>query len=124
MADKQTLLDLADRVEADAGKFTPSYNSVLAALKPYGAWDMNIDAALDGSLDAAKALHDAVLPGWEFTIYSHIQAHHPPEQVYVQLEGKGYYSGKGSYLAAAWVAAILRAVAESDRVERKADECI
>lgn len=104
MTDKQTLLDLAERVEAGDATHKELRNAFpdIEGYFPYPA------DALDGSLDAAKALHDAVLPGWDFDIVSIDNEH----QVDVGPCGTlRSYSGDAPTLAASWEAAILRAKA-------------
>ena len=69
--------------------------------------------ALNGSLDAAKALHDAVLPGWWFCFDGNCKGERGNNAI---VAGHGLWkscSGSASNPAAAWVAAILRAVAEN-----------
>lgn len=105
MSKKQTLLDLADRVEAGS---TPNkeINKVLfptrRVVHPYPDYC--------GSLDTVKVLHDAVLPGWEAIIYlrsgASIWTHDTPRF-------RGYCDSS----AAAWVAAILRAKAQEQNDE-------
>ena len=127
---KQNLLDLADRVEArnlglssarEIGKaLGVDYHTHAAAIA-------NLASALNGSLDAVKALHDTVLPGWG-----------SGHEYYTNGEDRGVISwvwpetfwepdwqlGQDCYRshpdaaegccpahAAAWVAAILRAKA-------------
>ena len=71
-----------------------------------------INAALHGSLDAAKALHEAVLPGWCWAImFNHIVTVSPQKAGTVQTM---IYQGAATNPAAAWVAAILRAKGASD----------
>jgi len=71
MPDKQTLLDLAERVEAGENNINMRQEINEHLIKPT---DHNISMqssmytwmqdGIVGSLDAAKTLHDAVLPGW------------------------------------------------------------
>jgi len=74
--------------------------------------------ALNGSLDAAKALHDAVLPRWTRSVDATV----PDAGIEVALYKGGVFddarkevTGDSTNEARAWVAAILRAKAqESD----------
>lgn len=75
----------------------------------------NIAKAIDGSLDAAQALHDAVLPGW---IMGKIHQYNDPTNLWNVLIYKANSDwvssakcGTAPNAAAAWVAAILRAKA-------------
>ena len=73
----------------------------------FGGLD-NTCEAFNGSLDAAKALHDAVLPGWGWYIDWDNNT-----TVALNKLGKAVsYEGMASKPAAAWVAAILRAKAQ------------
>jgi len=61
--------------------------------------------AYDGSLDAAKALHDAVLPGWEFGYDGTI--------AWVKLPGlRTSYrkDDRNGFTSRAWLIAILKAL--------------
>lgn len=58
--------------------------------------------AFSGSLDAAKALHDALLPGWTWTRW--------PQGDFEVGKGFGeFYIGKSLDPARAWLIAILKA---------------
>jgi hypothetical protein len=64
----QALIELRDKVQAgdqDADIWRDIW-------RHYGVWDWKVAAsarnAFKGSLDAAKALHEAVLPGWWWTV--------------------------------------------------------
>lgn len=62
--------------------------------------------AFHGSLDAAKRLHDALLPGWKWDVMS-------DGQVCLQKGGRfvsGSHVRKADNPARAWLLAILRAV--------------
>lgn len=114
---------LAERVEA--GKKIPedTYKIAAAIFDVPSVFITNtiirqVDSALNGSLDAAKALHNAVLPGW--TIYwEHDTGHGPglPYSFFALQRGdmdhanpeNKEFTGRANTPAAAWVAAILRA---------------
>lgn len=77
-------------------------------------------AAFSGSLDAAKALHDALLPGWAVKLWAWVNDDadaqvYPPVVVdrvgYERVEGVDIFSAEtdGNNLARAWLLAILRA---------------
>lgn len=70
--------------------------------------------AFNGSLDAAKALHEALLPGWTTVLGQN--AHHGDWSAIVRLTEDGeitheYYGGAEDAPARAWLLAILRAYA-------------
>ena len=99
------LLKLAERVEADKWVEDDSwalYN--ILSKRQRNSTQKLMYQALKGSLDAAKALHDAVLPGWEWEMGR--------LSTWVYEVGNEPYIGKASNPAAAWVAAILRAKAQ------------
>ena len=95
------LTRLADAVEAgtwpgDTTEFWGHANHMLAF------------AAFNGSLDAAKSMHEAVLPGWYW------ERHHKREMVvwnYGVLQSKWGRSGNPDP-ARAWLLAIIRALAQ------------
>lgn len=65
----------------------------------------NAKMAYRGSLDAAQALHDAVLPGWEYGYDGAI--------AWVKMPGlrTSYrYDDRNGYTARAWLIAILKAL--------------
>jgi len=65
--------------------------------------------AYHGSLDAAKALHDAVLPGWEW----HLGPSNAKVYPYNGSPLKSW-SGMADNPARAWLLAILRALAAGE----------
>ena len=67
--------------------------------------------AYNGSLDAAKALHEAMLPGWEFKIgltnaVVFLRTH---------KDNDPQHSGMSEVSARAWLLAIIRAVMAGER---------
>lgn len=69
------------------------------------AWEAN-----QGSLDAAKALHDAVLPGWHCRV---TRGKHTREAIVQRDMMAGEYaSGEADDTARAWLIAIIRALIE------------
>lgn len=100
------LIKLAERVEAED---TLTYSDVLTPLGiDWAAWAENKNSPVI-SLDAAKALHDAVLPGW---LYGIVQKPNWCEVgVYKDNGYTDIQRGQSPTPAAAWVAAILRAKA-------------
>ena len=61
-----------------------------------------VDRAFHGSIDAAKALHDALLPGWTWTRW-------PQGDIEVCKDGCEFYIGQSFDPARAWLIAILKA---------------
>lgn len=97
MAQLTALKELAEKVEADNWRWSVR----LDAGMPDEAYD-----AFNGSLDAAKALHEAVLPGWVWGIC--FNAH---SELYAWV-GDGEYETDECYSpnpARAWLMAILAA---------------
>ena len=105
MTRKQALIELRDKVEAGE---RPKQDGV--CYKLFGdAWVHIYDIYSSGSLDAAKALHEAVLSGWSATI---------------QLEGlcyvhgfDGEHSATSDNPARAWLLAILEALISQEKKE-------
>lgn len=100
------LTDLAERVEAGERQHALVVE-VAAALNKQGM-GYTSEAIRDGSLDAAKALHDAVLPGWDYCIAcvdGEYDVSLGPQETF-----NTWGESKAPTPAAAWVAAILRAV--------------
>ena len=103
------LIDLLERVEAGAGHY-----DVLAAAND---WAMSIGKsglyacvmdAYHGSLDAAKALHDAVLPGWIYDVTNgsaFVIRHCDDDEA-----SNPQFCGECESSARAWLIAIIRAL--------------
>lgn len=108
MTDKQTLLDLADRVEAGEVNNYTIVEMFRRNDGPFGDITVSEPAYLT-SQDAAQALQDAVLPGWMVNIEEHLfdwvitLETHGPNSIKVM--------GRTKHPAAARVVAILRAKA-------------
>ena len=107
------LLELAERVEA--GEYVANGQETLSieisnqkALQLSSNYIDVIFSALDGSLDAAKALHDAVLPGYPFFLCTVDKGF--TCKLYPNTPARTV-TGTALTPAAAWVAAILRAKA-------------
>lgn len=75
----------------------------MITLDQYG-WAYN---AFKGSLDAAKALHDALLPGWFPGLSQNIHSGH--WYAWVQTADVKHFSATEPDPARAWLLAILRA---------------
>lgn len=99
------LLELADRVEAGERLYI-QVDKALGFKE-----DVSVALALNGSLDAAKALHEAVLPEWRLYDLSESDL----RTWLVVLLKRGAYppdpvtSEQAPTAAVAWVVAILRA---------------
>jgi len=112
--------DLRKLIEAvDDGRLSGSTPRMPPSL--YGYWGQMI-AAQDGSLDAAKALHEALLPGWRVgNISQSYSAEDETESDWtVWLTAPDYLTsckqanGRSSNPARAWLLAILRAKEAED----------
>ena len=110
MKRKQALADLIAKVEA--GEWDCNLpNKGVAGLGSAKRFRLAV-CAYNGSLDAASALHEAVLPGWAFVI--------GPAAVHLwRNEDYGDpfcapYEGKSDNPARAWLLAILRALHSMD----------
>ena len=68
-------------------------------------WRKTAYEAYAGSLDAAKRLHEAVLPGWEWRLRDAGRA-----WVWRTLTDQKYSDGDTDITARAWLLAILRAL--------------
>lgn len=101
------LRELLAKVEA--GKSLWEGYSDYHTLQPYHAL---ISDAYHGSLDAAKALHEAVLLGWWWKAIS-------PDPHYVQVgrPNIGVYSGYSDNPARAWLIAILKALIRKEEAQ-------
>ena len=115
---KEALTDMLSKVEAGDGKgFRKANRAVFST--PCQDMDMQLREehsrhAYNGSLDAAKALHEAVLPGWDWSVGK--------SSTYVVKDGFGSF-GFGELFdeplsmdpARAWLIAIIKAlIAEED----------
>jgi hypothetical protein len=113
MTRKQALIELRDKVKA-GGDTLGEVLDIERELnvKPLGGHVTTFWKAAHGSLDAAKVLHDAVLPGWTASIGQN--AHHHNWSAWVRLvEGgiisKEFILGEATP-ARAWLLAILDAL--------------
>lgn len=101
---KQALIELRDAVAA--GEFPAGERGAARRVFPYAekGFDSGVSAAeaFYGSLDASKALHEAVLPEWGWTIQA-------MGLCYVHSD-EGEYCGSSDNPARAWLLAILEAL--------------
>ena len=101
MTRKEALAELIEKVEAgewDAAGFS-------RALSYDDCRRLDAYRAYEGSLDAAKALHEAVLPGWEW----HLGPSNAKIYPYNGSPVKSW-DGMADTPARAWLIAILRAL--------------
>ena len=125
--EKEQMLKLAERVEAGWDYQTDPDDGMLfdiAGALTNGTcdagWVGSVERAIR-SLDAAKALHDFMLPGWNYELTCHnvISGNEKGKTAFWIHIGKDLYDkdsldvhyGEAYNPAAAWVAAILRAKA-------------
>ena len=103
MTRKEALAELIAKVEAGEWQHT-DWPTVEKGF--WGNWNeaaLHFQSAYHGSLDAAKALHEAVLPGWRWKIDEH----------YAELWQRVQVAYSGEAIdnpARAWLLAILRAL--------------
>jgi hypothetical protein len=104
---KQALIELRDKVMAGED---PGFE---AWVDVFFRSAFNAIEAFNGSLDAAKALHEAVLPGWVYNLapgFCHVM---PPHDNGDQEATSGFNDNP----ARAWLIAILEAlIAQEDAV--------
>jgi len=67
----------------------------------------NVRYSMHGSLDAAKALHDALLPGWDIQIVTYEDDSF--EASVSEPMSVKTYDGVSQFMARAWLLAILKA---------------
>ena len=72
---------------------------------------IDVSDAYSGSLDAAKALHDSLLPGWDMQINAY-EDDSFDASVSQPLQVKTY-DGVSPWMARAWLLAVLRAYRET-----------
>lgn len=102
MTRKEALEQLIAKIEAgqwNAKRDEPHFETGLM-----GYWNYFDVIMSEGSLDAAKALHNALLPGH----YAQIHAWPMPEMARVDIGGG--HTGRDHGPARAWLLAILRAL--------------
>lgn len=104
MSRKEALQSLLAKVEAGA-----SGSVISDAFGPFGPPESGVPwlafNAFHGSLDAAKALHEAVLPGWEYGYDGSI--------AWVKMPGlrTSYrHDAMNGHTARAWLIAIIKAL--------------
>ncbi len=103
---------------------TDALDKLIAAVEAGKCWLINSDKwdnlpinsldaceAFHGSLDAAKALHDALLPGWFPGLSQNIHSGH--WYAWVQTADVKHFSATEPDPARAWLLAILRAYKET-----------
>ena len=104
---KQALQRLLDKVEAGKVSQWFNWNSGIGSHGPLAR------QAYNGSLDAAKALHDALVPGWDLLITTYEDGLFEvsvSEPLVVKT-----YDGLSEIIARAWLLAIIRAVMAGER---------
>ena len=117
MTRKQALAELIAKVEA--GEVVQAIDA--RALWPeIGIWG-EVCQASQGSLDAAKALHDAVLPGWDWDvgIFADVTPHFEASVTQHNAYGDVSFAAQGlaNNPARAWLLAILRALHAQEAAE-------
>lgn len=104
-------------VKVDAGEWPVDAWSHLRIVYPtqWNKIELNARKAFDGSLDAAKALHEEVLPGWDYCIDSE------DDGVAVFSDGINGVVAHNDNPARAWLLAIINALIADDRSDALQD---
>ena len=107
MTRKEALAELIEKVEAGNadGRCRLTAKAFSQSVPHSFVW-----AAMDGSLDAAKALHEAVLPGWPYTIENVTGQNYRAWTHKSRNLLRPGFSDRGPCPARAWLLAILRAL--------------
>ena len=102
MTDKQALSALIEAVEGGASAAVIDFYTPLDWADGSGDLGLVARSAFNGSLDAAKALHEALLPGWSFCISmgATVEKIGDPDAI---------FGGWSENHARAWLIAILKA---------------
>lgn len=103
MTRKEALTDLLAKVDEGALNRWSTANTPLTSPQKFF-----IQRAYNGSLDAARALHEAVLPGWDYEIVS--RGSRRTAHVYPDPLGRDISSGKSENPARAWLIAVVKAL--------------
>jgi hypothetical protein len=101
MTRKEALIALRAAVKA-------GHCSTHLALSAIPKWSSVVMASFDGSLDAARALHEAVLPGWWWQVT--VGVHHTTAKVQGDIMSGQYAEADADTPARAWLLAILEAL--------------
>ena len=104
MTHKEALAELIEKVEAGEPSKVETWFAALG-VEYYLARD-----AAGGSLDTAKALHEAVLPGWPYTIENVTGQNYRAWTDKSRNLRRPGFSDRGPCPARAWLIAILRAL--------------
>ena len=119
MRRKEALAKLIAKVEA--GDLPEAVFHGSSSIRGHWAYVTGLDArqrtnaylAYNGSLDAAKALHEAVLPGaWAHVRYTCKYGH-----ATVDVDGEEYDANNADNPARAWLLAILKALHAQEAAE-------
>lgn len=70
-------------------------------------------AAFEGSLDAAMALHEAVLPGWNYSAFDELEGFRAQVEKPIGISEKSAVSFESP--ARAWLMAILKALIAEEK---------
>lgn len=113
----EALEELAAKVEAGEVKdWRPYYIERVFGTKRNAVLAV---ASFDGSLDAAKALHDAVLPGWRYTLRNWGKVEVFTEEWNDENTHPKHFKSaciRGN-LARAWLLSILRALIAQEKTQ-------
>ena len=122
MTKLDALIQLRDKVKAGAftpepgGPLMPSYRafttlSEISLPQDVRALDVLAYDAYKGSLDAAKALHESVLPGWEWGVTCNAEQPNGPAAFVAEWgDYQNGFEAMSDTPARAWLLAILEAL--------------
>ena len=123
MTKADALIELREKVAAGDCDYDSAWRYFVSRDMSGAQWATRFREAFCGSLDAAKALHEAVLPGWKWRKAN--WPHKPnlievvaPDLSSCLLDGSaGFATGEGnnSEPARAWLLAILDALIEQEK---------
>ena len=112
---KQSLIDLRDKVRAgEMGDTGPDRFTAIPKRGVGVYFDQNWrdagNAYWHGDLNAAKALHDAVLPGWEWGVTDNEENPSGPAAFVARWGVDNGFEASSNTPARAWLLAILEAL--------------
>jgi len=109
MTRKEALAELIAKVEAGDIERAPFWKVWLPE-NPDGWLAWRAASASTGSLDAAKALHEAVLPGYAYGIIGTLSDGDCRACVVPKIDNPPEYHGRSGDPARAWLLSILKAL--------------
>jgi len=113
---RQALIDLLEKVQAGEWSVTHWRDFIALNVDEMDEEAILAHRALYGSLDAAKALHEALLPGWDWSVHGNGQCYlWPPGDI--DTQNRGCIETEADIPARAWLIAILSALIQQQEGE-------